>query len=117
MHGLVLTQCDNLNSLVNGLHSNHVPLLKVVTGWGYQWNSGSIGHVCHAVPSLIVRTVNGDGTREPAAGQSMIFLEPHIVIDELTPWLLARPSLWCELGNEPNAHDSSDDAAWAFRYW
>jgi hypothetical protein len=117
MHGIVLTQTDNLSNFLGALRSNHIPMLKVITGWGYHWDQGTIAQVCSGVPGVIVRTVSGDGCRPPAEGQDKIFLDPSDVIAELSPWLEARAGLWVELGNEPNMYDDSDDAAWTFQWW
>lgn len=117
MQGIVLTSCDSVGALLSSVRGNNIPLLKVITGWGAHWDNASRAQVCATMPELIVRTVNGDGTAGPPAGQNMIFLDPATVIGELQPWYAARPTIMFELGNEPNGHDASDDAAWTFRYW
>src|SRR5215471_621032 len=101
MQGLVLTSVDNLSGLLDSMRANGIPLLKVVTGWGTDWNSEAIRQAC-AMPSLLVRTVSGDGAR----------LDPDAVLEEIAPWYAARPHIQIELGNEPNSGDASDDAAW-----
>jgi hypothetical protein len=106
MQGLVLTSVDNLTNLLGSMRANGIPLLKVVTGWGTNWNDEAIGQVC-AMPSVLVRTVSGDGAR----------LDPDTVLNEIAPWCAARPQIQIELGNEPNSQDASDDAAWEFRWW
>jgi len=117
MQGIVLTSCASVGGMLSSIRTNQIPLLKVITGWGAHWDAPTIAHVCETMPELIARTVSGDGTRGPPAGQSMIFLEPDEVLQEIQPWYNARPNLWIELGNEPNGYDASDDAAWTFRYW
>lgn len=117
MQGIVLTDCASIGGLLSAVRGAQLPLLKVVTQWGAHWDDASRAEVCASMPSLIVRTVAGDGTRGPPDGQSMIFLEPQIVLDELAPWYAANVALSVELGNEPNGYDPSDDAAWTFRYW
>lgn len=116
MQGIVLTSCAQIGGLLSSLRSNKIPLLKIVTGWGAPWNADSRAQVCESMPEVIVRTINGDGTRPPS-GQDVIFLEPQAVLEELRPWYSACPQLWVELGNEPNHHDASDDAAWVYCYW
>lgn len=107
MQGLVLTQTDNLTALLSSMRQNKIPLVKVVTSWGWHWDEASRRQVCE-MPAVIVRTLAGDGHT---------LLDPQIVLDEVEPWLSIRPSLSVELGNEPNATDASDDAAWAFRWY
>lgn len=117
MQGIVLTSARDVATLLSAVRTNHIPLLKVITQWGAHWDDASRAQVCSAMPEVLVRTVSGDGTRPPPPGQDMIFLEPAAVLEELRPWYAARSSIWVELGNEPNAFDASDDAAWTFRYW
>jgi hypothetical protein len=117
MQGLVLTSCESVDSLLASTRASAIPLLKVVTGWGAHWSDAHRAHVCASMPELIVRTVSGDGTRPPPPDQSSIFLEPATVMAELEPWYRTRQRIWFELGNEPNAYDAADDAAWTFRYW
>jgi hypothetical protein len=117
MQGIVLTSCESVDSLLASTRASAIPLLKVVTGWGAHWSDAHRAHVCASLPEVIVRTVSGDGTRPPPPDQSSIFLEPATVMAELEPWYRTRPRIWFELGNEPNAYDASDDAAWTFRYW
>jgi len=106
MQGLVLTSANNLAGLLDSMRANSIPLLKVVTGWGADWNSDTINRVC-SMPSVLIRTVSGDG--KP--------LDPDAVLREIAPWCAARPEIQIELGNEPNSKDASDDAAWVFRWW
>lgn len=117
MQGIVLTDCASVGSLLSAVRANNIPLLKVVSGWGAAWDDVSRAEVCQAMPEVIVRTVSGDGTRGPPAGQSVIFLDPETVVNELQPWYACCEALSFELGNEPNGYDSSDEAAWTFRYW
>lgn len=107
MHGLVLTQTDNLTALLSSMRQHKIPLLKVVTAWGWSWDEPSRQQIC-AMPEVIVRTLSGDGHTP---------LEPATVLAEIEPWLSTRPDCQIELGNEPNAVDASDDAAWAFRWF
>ena len=106
MQGLVLTSANNLTELLGSMRANRIPLLKIVTGWGVHWNSDAINQIC-SMPSLLVRTVSGDG--KP--------LHPQTVLDEIAPFYAVRPQIQIELGNEPNSTDASDDAAWLFRWW
>jgi len=117
MQGIVLTDCASIGSLLSAVRGNNLPLLKVVTGWGYAWDATSRAEVCNAMPEVIVRTVSGDGTRGPPEGQSAIWCDPGAILNEIDPWYACRPAIAVELGNEPNGYDSSDDAAWTFRYW
>lgn len=124
MQGMVLTATNNLTGFLNNMRGNYLSLLKVVTGWGVEggWHGGNISQVCQTMPTVLVRTTNGDGCRPPPPGQSMIFLDPSVILAEIAPWCQARQQIWIELGNEPNnsntnAANASDDAAWCFRYW
>lgn len=98
--------------MLASLRSNGIPLLKVVTGWGYAWDAASRHSVCTTMAEVLIRTVAGDGCASPPQ-----LLTPDAVLFELQPWYDARPDVWIELGNEPNGYDPSDDAAWSFRYW
>lgn len=117
MQGIILTSCTSISGFLTTIRTHKLPLLKIVTGWGAPWDAPTRAQVAAAMPELLVRTVNGDGTAGPPPGQTMIFLEPAAVLEELRPWYASRPSMWVELGNEPNGYDASDDAAWTFRYW
>ncbi len=109
MHGIVLTQTDDLTALLASISTNDLAL-KIVTGWGWPWDDASRSQVVDSAPQLLVRTVAGDGTR----GQPI--LDTDTVLGELAPWYDAGARDF-EIGNEPNAYDDSDDAAWDFRYW
>jgi hypothetical protein len=111
MQGIVLTSCTSIDTMLSSIRNNHIPLLKVVTGWGYHWDDASRNEVCATMPEVLVRTVSGDGTSGAPA------LDPGAVVAELRPWCDARGDIWLELGNEPNAYDPSDDAAWNFQHW
>jgi len=111
MQGIVLTDCASVGGLLSTIRGARLPLLKVVTGWGAPWDDASRMDVCTAMPELLVRTISGDGCQGPPA------LDPSAVLAELRPWCEARSTITVELGNEPNADDASDDAAWNFRYW
>jgi hypothetical protein len=118
MQAITLTQVNNLDTFLGALHANHVTTLKVVTGWGWPWDAESRAAVGRSMAALLVRTVNGDGTRPPPAGaNNLIYLDPNTVQAEVQPWIAARARLIVELGNEPNKHNPSADAAWTFRYW
>jgi hypothetical protein len=114
VQGLVLTQTHNLAALLEAMRAARVPLLKVITSWGWPWDDASRAQVC-AMPELIVRTTCGDGCAPPT--DAPIRLDPATVLAEIEPWARIRPTLWVELGNEPNAADPSDQAAWDWRYW
>jgi hypothetical protein len=111
MQGIVLTDCMSIGGLLSAVRANHIPLLKVVTGWGAAWDDASRAEVCTTMPEVLVRTISGDGTRGPPA------LAPDAVVAELRPWYDVGGNVTFEIGNEPNGYDSSDDAAWNFRYW
>lgn len=114
MQGLVLTHTTDLAALLDAMRAASIPCLKVVTSWGWPWDADSRRQAA-TLAALIVRTTSGDGTQAPP-GES-VYLDPTAVLNELAPWVEARPALTVELGNEPNASDPSDDAAWAWRYY
>lgn len=117
MHGLTLTSTDNLDRLISDMRANHIPGLKVITGWGWPWDAAS-RQKCGTLSGLLVRTVDGDGTRPPFGTEHYIFPEPHRVYDELLPWVSAKPRLVVEIGNEPNAYTAApDDAPYVFLYY
>jgi hypothetical protein len=116
MQGMILTSTNNIAQFTGEMGMNEIPLPKVVTGWGYHWDD-SARYTVVQMPEVIVRTVNGDGCAKPPSGQTMIFLDPNLVLKELDPWVKLRANVWLELGNEPNNYDASDTAAWTFRWW
>jgi hypothetical protein len=111
MQGIVLTDCVSVDAMLDTVRGARIPLLKVVTGWGASWDEQTRLAVCTLMPEVLVRTVSGDGCSGPPA------LAPDAVLAELRPWYDARSTIAIEIGNEPNAYDPSDDAAWNFRYW
>lgn len=106
MRGVVLTSTNDLTGLVTALNIVDLGLLKVVTGWP-NWSKPQ-REIAAKAPALIVRSVTGDGIAPP---------DPNKLREELRDWYAARPDMYVEVGNEPNAIPGfRDDQIWQYRY-
>lgn len=109
-HGITLTNTRSIASLRSAIGIGGYTALKVVTAWGLPsaWTESDIRLVAPLASTLIVRTHAGD----PSSGKP--FLHPEEVVAEIAPWYAAKPTLWIELGNEPN---SADLDPWDYRHY
>jgi hypothetical protein len=98
--GLILTHSPDLATLRRALSTCRADALKVIPAWGLDggWSPAAIAEAAHMVGTLVVRTSHGDPSYAHGARPY-----PHAnqILDELSPWLRARPDAWIELGNEP----------------
>jgi hypothetical protein len=117
--GPVLTHSPSLDAFIEYLQRGRFSTAKVITGWGLEraWTPADRCRLICAVPNLIVRTVNGD----PSLGRHYQYLLPGEVAQELHPWLVLKPDLWIELGNEPDVlwdvPVPVEDEIWRYRWW
>jgi hypothetical protein len=72
------------------------------------------------VPNVIVRTTAGDpsygqpgGSRTPGPEAHP---DPNRIQEEIAEWYSIKPSIYIELGNEPNVYNPDDDFIWAYRW-
>ena len=107
-HGIVLTSAPDVSRAWASMEAGGYATLKVVSGWGLDWQYPRRHEAAALAETLIVRTVAGD----PSAGKPY----PHSedVLEEIRPWYAVRPRLWVELGNEPNSHPDVDPAGYAW---
>ncbi len=102
MFGLVLTAAVNFEEIYTAVKIRRLDTIKVVTGWGLNWNDSVDGNrralVSSLVPNIVVRTVAGDPSNPSAATFPIV----DDVIAEITPWYAVKRDIIIELGNEPN---------------
>lgn len=114
MLGLILTSATNAAFVATAIRASHADALKVVPAWGLPWTTATIREVAAMPRLLVVRTTWGDpsyanGTRALPMAQG--------ILEEIGPWLSARPDAWIEIGNEPLLKDQADDRiAWRYRW-
>jgi len=114
--GLILTSTPDIPTLRAAVAAARVEILKVVPAWGLAggWIPAAIAEVARLCPQLVVRTSWGDPS---CADGTRAFPIPDRILDELAPWLGARPDAWVEVGNEPLIADRDTDLlAWQYRY-
>jgi hypothetical protein len=91
-----------------------------VTGWGLDgrpWDA-TTRQLTTGLSGLIVRTVDGDGTRAPYPGETYIYPHPDRIRAEIMPWVALKPRVIVEIGNEPNAYaNAPTDAPWVYAHW
>jgi hypothetical protein len=122
-HGVVVTHVDKLSQLADSIRHGQYDTIKVVTGWGLKggWTSEARRELLNMAPHVIVRTVAGDPSVNPAHPSFDKFPIHHRVVDEVRPWYAIRPDIMIEIGNEPNipniSHDSNEDFIWEYKFF
>lgn len=78
-------------------------VVKVVPAWGMAdgWTPARIAEVARLPETLIVRTSWGDPSAYAGTPRGRPYPVADRVIEELRPWLAARPDAVIEIGNEP----------------
>jgi hypothetical protein len=111
--GPVLTNAKDIPSLMEYRNAGRFDAIKVITSWGLDtgWNSISRAQLLTLTPNPIVRTSVGD----PSNKSVNQYLIPEEVITEISPWVLYKPDVMIELGNEPNSNNKVDP--WVYRYY
>jgi hypothetical protein len=114
MLGLILTSAPSAAFVATALKAAHADALKVIPAWGLPWTTATIREVAAMPRLLVVRTTWGDPSY---AGGSRAMPEARRILDEVVPWLIARPGAIIEIGNEPLLSDHDDErAAWSYRW-
>lgn len=114
--GPVLTNEENIERLIKYRNKGKFTSFKAVTSWGLDssWTSISRAQFLTLTPYPVIRTTVGD----PSNAATDPFLNPDKVEAELAPWIMYKPDLMVELGNEPNISTGwSNEAIWAYRYF
>jgi hypothetical protein len=119
-HGVVLTYVEHLDQLEDCVRRGGYDAIKVVTGWGVEggWTPENKARVLNMVPNVIVRTVAGDpSSSRPEDDVINDFPHPEMVEREIAEWYHIKPSIYIEIGNEPNINDPDDAFIWQWRYY
>lgn len=113
--GPVLTNEKDITRLIAYRNKGKYDAVKVITGWGLQsgWNSITRAQLLTLTPNPIIRTTGGD----PSNRSVDPFLNPDKTEAEIEPWVMYKPDVMIELGNEPNIANWTNESIWAYRYF
>lgn len=114
--GLILTSAPSVAWIRDQMAAARATALKVIPAWGLAggWTPAAIAEVAALPRTLVVRTSWGDPSYDPPRRR---YPEAGPILDELAPWLAARPDAWVEIGNEPLLDHQPDELeAWRYRW-
>lgn len=114
--GYVLTGAKNFEEVYRTTKTINANCIKVITGWGLNWNDYIEGNrralVCSLVPTVVIRTVAGDPSSSGA-----LHPVPELVVAEIEPWYAVKRDIIVEIGNEPNVFSSEQEYIYVYRWY